>query len=106
MAGADETAPFPEPSNTWYGPYGARPGVQRSDDDIAADVVERLQDDPRIDPATIGLEVDHGVVTLKGDVDTADARQIAENDVWDVPGVVELRSYLQVEEEPTEGANI
>ncbi len=103
---SDENAPVPEPSNTWYGPYGARPGVQRSDEDIAADVIQTLQDDPRINPSNLGIAIDHAVVTLEGNVDTPADRQIAEDDAWNVPGVVEVRNYLQTGETPPQGANM
>lgn len=102
---SNESVPYSEPSNTWYGPYGARPGIQRSDDDIAADVIETLQDDPRIIASDIGIAIDHAVVTLEGSVDTAYARQIAEDDAWSTPGVVEVRNYLNTGEAPAQGAN-
>jgi osmotically-inducible protein OsmY len=83
--------------DAWYGPYGARPGMERSDDDIRSDILANLSGDVRVDTSAIMLLVNSGVVTLSGEAGSEPARRAAEEDVWDVPGVVDVHNNLQVE---------
>ena len=101
MRGYWERGPFPR-SDTWYGPYGARPGVERPDEEIRADILRSLESDPWVDPSGINVRVEQGVVTLSGEVDSAIAKRAAEDDAWNKPGVVDVHNNLQIRSEHVE----
>jgi predicted transcriptional regulator len=67
----------------------------RSDDElkaeIVADVVERVM---RLDPATIGVDLDDGLVTLSGAVETKSEARLLEELAVRVEGVVSVDSNL------------
>lgn len=76
--------------------YGRRPGMERPDEEIRSEVLETLINNPYIDPSNIQVYVNDGVVMLSGVVDTEEAWQVAEEDVWDIPGIVDVHNELQI----------
>lgn len=68
------------------------------DQDIADDVLEEtindILEDAEIDTSGFEVQIDEGVVTLEGEVDTADDRRRAGMMVQRVPGVREMHNRL------------
>lgn len=87
---------FPRYYYGWYGPYGARPGIQRNDEEIRAEILQSIESDAWLDPSKIDVRVDHGVVILSGNVDTALGKRSAGDDAWDAPGVVDVHNNLLI----------
>lgn len=102
MTSSERYERLSESDRTWHGPFGARPGVERLDDEIAADLVQTLADDPALQTSEIAVAVDHGIVTLSGQADTPGAKRTAADDAWDVPGVVDVRNDLLLPEDTEE----
>jgi len=74
-----------------------------SDEDIRGAVDNYLRADPRISPESrIEIEVSKGVVTLAGSVPDKWVKQAANEIVFAVPGVADVRNNLQVAR-PTSG---
>ena len=73
-----------------------QPDVLRPAEEIASDVAEALARDERVDERTIVVEVAEGVVRLSGSVSSQEERQAAEDDVWQVEGVVDVSNELTV----------
>ncbi|MGQ9674983.1 MAG: BON domain-containing protein [Chloroflexota bacterium] len=92
--------------STGSGPYvGVAPrGYVRSDERIREDVNEALTQDPWLDPTEVEVEVENGVVTLTGAVDSRGARRRAAEDAWHVRGVRDVRNALRVRATGEEGA--
>lgn len=69
------------------------------DDQLKAAVRDELDQDWRLDPTGINVDVDMGAVTLSGTVFTHEERRIAERDARDVVGVawVTNRLFAQVD---------
>lgn len=59
----------------------------RSDLDIQRDVLEELKWDPEVEPTDVGVEVDDGIVTLTGTVDSYTKKIAAERAALRVAGV-------------------
>lgn len=59
----------------------------RSDLDLKKDVLTRLELEPKIDPATLGVTVKDGVVTLKGNLENEQDRACTERALRFVDGV-------------------
>lgn len=72
------------------------PSAERSDADIAADVVNALKYDNRVDPSNLVVHVAAGVVTLSGTVGSTVERRAAEEDAWYTPGVVAVSAQISV----------
>lgn len=68
----------------------------RDDLQIQRDVLDELNWDPRIAPAEIGVEVDDGVVTLRGTVSNYAKLRAAEALAVRVAGVKALHDHLEV----------
>ena len=68
----------------------------RTDDDIAAAVLERLAWDPWVPPDAVGVTVDNGWITLTGTVNWRYQLDAAEQDVRRLHGVVGLSNQLVV----------
>ncbi|MHB0912883.1 MAG: BON domain-containing protein [Armatimonadota bacterium] len=81
-------------NDTWYGPYGARPGLEREDDEIRSDVIAALGGDRRIDSSSIDVQVNRGIVELRGEVEDDFERHLAADDAWSTPGVVGVMNEL------------
>ncbi len=97
-----------QPTGVYYeewtvsGPYtGTGPeGYHRPDDRIMEDVCDRLTQHGRLDARNIQVEVNNGEVTLKGMVDSRQARRMAEDTADSVPGVQDVHNELKVQRPP------
>jgi|GEM_PF-2790230 len=69
---------------------------RRPDDALARELHEILTKDPELDATEIEVEVEGGAVTLRGVVDSSDARLLAEELVESVTGVREVHNNLKV----------
>jgi len=72
--------------------------IRRSDLEIHTDVVAELDWDARLDPGEVGVEVDDGVVTLRGTIATYPKLHAAANLAARVPGVRAVVNELAVRE--------
>jgi osmotically-inducible protein OsmY len=70
---------------------------ERSDEAIAADIVETLEADRVVELSEIRLDVENGEADLAGRVDSWAERRIAERQVKLVRGVVDVTNLLTVE---------
>lgn len=68
----------------------------KSDIQLQQDVLDELKWDPKVNAAHIGVEVNNGVVTLSGHVDSYPEKWIAENAAKRVSGVKVLAVELDV----------
>lgn len=93
--------PGPGSQGGWTGwPVGAHAGrgpkgYQRSDDRIREDACEMLTRHPAIDASEIEIEVRGGEVTLKGTVDSRQAKRWAEEAIEDISGVKDVHNQLR-----------
>jgi osmotically-inducible protein OsmY len=71
--------------------------VLDTDTAIVARVTAALADDPRTEMAVIEVISERGLVTLKGEVDSAKVRDAAEKIAAELPGVVSVVNALEVE---------
>ena len=62
----------------------------RSDAELKAEVMERLDSIPAINASEIAVDVDRGTVTLSGSVDTHQTRFQVERTARRVPGIRSL----------------
>jgi osmotically-inducible protein OsmY len=69
---------------------------RRPDAQLAQELQEILTKDPELDSTEIEVEVEGGAVTLRGVVDSSDARLLAEELVESVTGVREVHNNLKV----------
>ncbi|HEX6926094.1 MAG TPA: BON domain-containing protein [Longimicrobiaceae bacterium] len=89
-----------------YGPerYGLGPYYERlrrrrrPDDEIEREVKDALFYDTWVDADAISVEVREGIVTLRGTLPSYDEIRYANDDAWDVDGVVGVHSELEVRE--------
>jgi hypothetical protein len=79
------------------GPYTGRgpQGYQRSDDRIKEDVCERLTQHGQLDASEVQVDVKNCEVTLRGTVDSRQAKRMAEDAAESVSGVREVRNELR-----------
>jgi uncharacterized protein YrrD len=68
-----------------------------TDNTVTAHVTAALADDPMTDMAVIDVISEQGLVTLKGQVDSVEIRQAAEEIAKKQPGVVSVVNALEVE---------
>jgi osmotically-inducible protein OsmY len=68
----------------------------KADEDVAQAVRDALRYDPRCQPDTPTVQVDHGTVTLTGTVSNLRARRAAGQDARNVLGVKDVHNQLQV----------
>ncbi len=73
------------------------PGTPRGDDEIQEAVAEALHSDAATTDLTLEIEVEEGVVYLRGVVPSLDDVDLAESVAAGVPGVEEVREELQIE---------
>lgn len=86
-------------SNDWtQGPYsGVGPrGYRREDDRIRDDVNDRLMWHGYVDATDIQVNVDDGVVTLSGTVNTRREKRMAEDAAESVLGVDDVNNQIQI----------
>ena len=88
------------------GPYaGIGPkGYKRSDDRILEDVSERLMEDGHIDAHDIDVEVQTGVVILKGSVPNRNMKRLAEDVSASALGVKDVQNQLRIGEPQVTGS--
>jgi hypothetical protein len=89
------------------GPYtGVGPqGYQRSDQRIEDDINNRLTQHGRLNASNINVDVNNGVATLNGSVDTRKEKRLAEDIVDSVPGVMDVHNNLKVSGKGQMGPN-
>jgi len=78
----------------YYGPYYGT--MQRSDAEIQEDVKAAMRYDSWVDANQVNVDVNDGVVTLTGTVDSWREKRAAGDDAWDTLGVVDVNNDLQV----------
>ena len=86
-------------SNDWTrGPYsGVGPrGYRRADDRILDDVNDRLMWHGYVDATDIQVDVNDGVVTLSGTVNTRREKRMAEDAAESVSGVEDVTNQIQI----------
>ncbi len=86
-------------SNDWtQGPYsGVGPrGYRRADDRIRDDVNDRLMWHGYVDATDIQVDVNDGVVTLSGSVNTRREKRMAEDAAESVSGVDDVNNQIQI----------
>ncbi len=89
-------------SENWVGSekkghFGKGPkGYRRSDDRIKEDVSEALFRDQNIDATDLEVEVKEGFVTLKGTIESREAKRAAEFCVEHLSGVQDVRNEITV----------
>jgi osmotically-inducible protein OsmY len=71
--------------------------MNKSDTDLHSDVFDELDFDPALDSSLITTTVNHGSVTLSGEVPTYWQKSRAEDDARRVCGVRSVANYLVVE---------
>ena len=81
-----------------YGAFSGKgpKGYKRSDDRIREEVCEALYQSPRVDASDIEVSVDQGCVSLKGTVDSRDAKREAESCIENLFGVEDVFNELRV----------
>jgi osmotically-inducible protein OsmY len=70
--------------------------IRKTDSQIKRDVLEELQWDTRVKQTDVGVEVNTGVVTLTGTVDSWTARLAAQEASHRVSGVLDVANDIQV----------
>lgn len=96
--------PQRHPSGRWPDRAGGFDGGVGMDDRfVEQSVRESLYGDTWIDPDRIQVEVDDGVVTLRGEVDDYMEARFAWDDAWESPGVRGVLNQLTVRTDGGEG---
>ncbi|HEY7071086.1 MAG TPA: BON domain-containing protein, partial [Acidimicrobiales bacterium] len=67
-----------------------------SDREMKSALVHRLNENPYTEDAAIKVDVDHRVIVLGGEVETPEAKRVAGDDAWDIPGVMDVSNQLVV----------
>jgi hypothetical protein len=82
------------------GPYTGRgpSNYQRSDERIKDEIADRLTHHGQVDARKIQIEVQEGVVTLRGPVDSRQMKRMAEDTVESVPGVQDINNELTIQQ--------
>lgn len=92
-----ETGPVYGPARYGLGPYHARLRTRRRpDEEVRKDVEDALFYDTWVDAEAITVEVNDGVVTLKGELPDYHEVRYATDDTWDVDGVRGVHCQLAV----------
>ena len=78
------------------GRYLVRDPEEMTDEEIRQEVRQRLYQDSWLDADRIEVQVDDGVVTLKGEVDDFMEARYAWDDAWETEGVRGVVSHLAV----------
>ncbi|WP_374467823.1 BON domain-containing protein [Phenylobacterium sp.] len=101
-AGADTRSWMDRRADEQAGPHAGRGprGWNRSDERIREAVSEELMHDPLLDAREIEVQVEGGVVTLKGEVPGASDIHLAERLARRCGGVSEVRNELQAHGRP------
>ena len=84
------------------GPYAHRlEAIRRDDGELRTEVEEALFYDTWVDAQRIAVEVEDGVVTLRGTLPTYEEVRYATDDAWEIAGVRGVKSELIVEANPS-----
>jgi osmotically-inducible protein OsmY len=75
---------------------GGLRGYRKPDESLAREIHEILTKDPELDATEIEVEVEGGAVTLTGEVESSDAKLLAEELVESTPGVREVHNRLRI----------
>jgi osmotically-inducible protein OsmY len=70
--------------------------IRKTDEQIQADVLRELKWDTRVEPTDVGVEVDEGVVTLTGTVNSWAQRSAAKEAAHRVQGVLDVANDVNV----------
>jgi osmotically-inducible protein OsmY len=70
--------------------------MMKSDSQIQQEVIRELSWDPRVEETEVGVEVDHGVVTLTGTVSSWAKRVAAQEAAHRVAGVLDVANDIKV----------
>lgn len=68
----------------------------RTNDLIAEDILAGLEAAPEIDATEVDIDVDRGIVTLNGTVDTYPIKELAGRIAERVDGVLEVQNHLRI----------
>jgi len=79
-------------------------GYNRSDDRIREDICEALRHDAQIDASEIEVEVNQGVVSLSGTVESRQIRRAAEELIENIAGVSDVQNKLTAKKETESGS--
>lgn len=93
---------YPGPNPAWLYPadrhyfrrHDRRPAAQRSDDAIKSALIQRLRENPQTKDEDIKVDVEQGVVILRGKVSSWLTKQVADDDAWATDGVIDVRNQL------------
>ncbi len=88
--------PWPLPENDPFHPAWDPPAPDDEDTRLAALTAQRLSTDWTTRRQQITVSVQNRVVILAGTVTDPDARQVAGELAWDVPGVADVCNTLRV----------
>jgi osmotically-inducible protein OsmY len=69
---------------------------KKTDEELRTDVLCELECDSRIRASEIGVQVDRGVVTLTGNIDSWGKKLAAEEDAHRVAGVLDVANDIQI----------
>lgn len=84
--------------------FGKGPkGYKRSDERIREEICDALTSDHNVDASEIDVEVEDGVVTLKGTVEDRKMKRCAEDCIADLQGVDDVRNEIQVKSSSMSG---
>ena len=67
---------------------------------ITAHIKAHLLGHELVDGFRIHVDTEAGIVTLSGDVDSSDEREIAVQLAWNTPGVMRVHSQLRIHDNP------
>ena len=84
------------PPDRWPAHDAAGTAGRMSDRDVLESVRENLFQDSFVDPERIQVQVERGIVTLRGDVDDFLEARYAWDDAWESPGVRGVINHLTV----------
>lgn len=88
------------PERYGLGPYHERLRTRRRPDaELKQEVEEALFYDTWVDSEAVQVDIKNGIVTLRGDLPDYEEIRYATDDVWDVDGVLGVRSELRVRPE-------
>jgi hypothetical protein len=101
--GPDEWRPFESHEQGEHRGRGPK-GYQRSDQRIHEEVCECLTEDAFVDASNIEINVQSGIVTLTGTVNSRREKRHAEDLVENLPGVKDVNNSLRVGEDSSSAA--
>jgi osmotically-inducible protein OsmY len=96
--GPEQEYPHPEKrtSSRSYGKY--HQAVVRADAEIEEDIRNSLAIDESLKTSQIDVAVHAGFVTLTGTVTSLNAKRAAADDAWAIPGVLDMKNQLKIQE--------